>query len=59
MDRDRQIQELRTEIAEIEELISRWQDTTDLETRWAVNLLKQCLARRKHVLAVLVYQNGG
>lgn len=59
MDRDIQIQELRTEIAEIEELISRWQDTTDLETRWAVNLLKQCLARRKHVLAVLVYQNGG
>lgn len=58
MDRDKQIQALRVEIAEVEELISRWQDTTDSETRWAVNLLKQCLARRKHVLTALTFQMG-
>lgn len=59
MDRDKQIQVLRREITEVEELISRWQDRTDSETRWAVDMLKQCLARRKHVLAALLFQNGG
>ncbi len=58
MDRDKQMQALRTEIAEVEELISRWQNTTDSETRWAIKLLEQCLARRKHVLAALSFQNG-
>lgn len=58
MDRDKQIEVLRKEIAEVEELIRRWQGTTDSETRWAAKLLEQCLARRKHVLAALNFQNG-
>ena len=58
MDRDKQIEVLRQEIAEVEELIRRWQDTTDSETRWAIKLLEQCLARRKHVLVALSFQNG-
>lgn len=58
MDRDKQIEVLRKEIAEVEELISRWQGSTDSETRWAVKLLEQCLARRKHVLAALTFQMG-
>ncbi len=58
MGRDKQIQELRREIAEIEDLICRWRDTTDEETLWAVELLGQCLARRKHLLVALRFQNG-
>ena len=58
MDRDRQIAELQQEITEVEDLISRWQNTTDSETRWAIRLLEQCLARRKHVLAALRFQMG-
>ena len=58
MGRDKQIQELRKEIAEVEELIIRWQDRTDAETLWAIDLLKQCLARRKHLLVALSFQNG-
>lgn len=58
MGRDKQIQELRREIAEIEDLICRWRSTTDEETLWAVDLLEQCLARRKHLLAALCFQMG-
>lgn len=58
MDRDKQIEELRKEIAEVEELIRRWQGSTDSETRWAVKLLEQCLARRKHLLIALRFQIG-
>lgn len=58
MGRDEQIEELRREIAEIEDLICRWRDTTDAETLWAVDLLEQCLARRKHLLVALSFQNG-
>jgi ribosomal protein L29 len=56
MDRDMQIQELRRDIAEIEDLICRWNDSTDAETLWAIELLEKCLARRKDVLAALSFQ---
>jgi hypothetical protein len=59
MGRDKQIELLRSEIAEVEELIQKWQNTEDSETRCAVELLEQCLVRRKHVLAVLSFQMGG
>ncbi len=58
MEAEEQKQLLREEIDEIEELINRWQSTTDAETRWAIDLLKLCLIRRKRLLIALSLPNG-
>lgn len=46
---------LRAEIAELEELIAKWDGSDDPETQWAIYLLNRCLENRKEELKRTVH----
>ena len=48
------MQQLKDEIAEITELIGKWETVTDPETLWAISLLKACRERRERILMQLL-----